>query len=346
MSGYFGDLFDGLSQGTQRWLVGLRHTTLVWLDCVDEGPEGGNVRKAVELALDHLCAQVAANEPQHFVYFLASRPRVRISSRRPPRYSFWRKCLIVWVELGPQRHLKKIVLPLPLLGLLPPSAPLRCKFRWTDKFLTFELPSNADGSATKISVSIHNLLEKYSWNLGQQSQVHYVGMTKNPKTRVFNNTRKGVKGGHDGYRRVRDRARAEGRDLFAFFLVMDAHVVTHLRPFGIIMVGGGATSRKVDCRDEAYILERALIAYFEPTDAGSLAAEKGALLGLCRRHSVEGITLSLEMDSGSDYFHYHSEAVPPHARIGGHVRITDGKVKVEWCPDVSEAELRAQLLAE
>lgn len=341
MSGYFESFFDGIPQGEQRWLVGLRHTTMVWLDCVDEGPEGSNARREVERKLDHLRAQVTTGKPQHFVYFLASRPRIRISSRRPPRYSRWRKMLIIWIEVGTERKLRRVELPLPLARLLPPDAPLRCPFRWTDKFLTFELPSGVGMRVRKVSVPIHDLLEDYVWNLEEHSHVHYVGMTKNPRKRVFDNTRLGIKGKHDGYARVRNLAHAHGRDLFVFFLVMDVHVVTRLDQFGIVAIGGGPISSKLDCRDEARVLEKALIAYFAPAATGSFAHESGELRELCRCHNIAGITLSLEMKTCSDYFHYMSEEVPAHARIGGHVRIDSGVVEVTRRPDVSEIELQA-----
>lgn len=345
MHGYFEGLFDGLPKGVRRWLVELRHTTLVWLDCVDEGPEGGDVRKQVERELDRLRTQVAADKPQHFVYFLASRSRVRIASGRPPRYSRWRRKLVVWIEAGPKRELHKVALPLPLHGLLPREAPLYCQFRWTDKFITFEVPYG-DGVGRKMrkySVSIHNLLEGYLWNIREYSSVHYVGMTKNPRARVFDNTRVGIKGGHGGYTRVRAEVHAQDRDLFAFFMVMDVHAVSSLEQFGLI-VASDPRLHKVSCQDEACVLEKALIAYFHPDATGSMKHEMSRLRTLYRRHGIEEIALSLEMKSGSDYFYFRSDVVPPHARIAGYVRINGSKVEVERCPNMPDLQLQARLV--
>ncbi|KOR39372.1 hypothetical protein ADT26_20145 [Xanthomonas oryzae] len=321
----------------QTWMVEAIESKLIWLDCLDEGPEGMNARKHAQKQLKELKGVVAENNSLRFVYFICSRDRVRISTVKNSIYSKWRDRMYLWLEIGGSRELEQIHFPCPIRGL--DGAPLKVPFRVTDKFITFDVYDFGLGGKKKVSMDLHYILEMQGVDLGHVSRVQYVGTTFDPDLRVLPATSPGANGGHDGYIRSREARSSDGSDLFFYSHSLKSNIISAQNKHGLLFAGTNYAAGILGAADEGVLMEKALIAYFEPKQAGNLEAEKSRLVNMARKNNVTEIRLGLDFVAPGSYFTYGSEVAPASPSILATINFTDRGILIDRHLDSSLEEL-------
>jgi len=237
---------------------------------------------------------------RQFIYFICTRDRVRFSTARPVRFSLFRRKLIVHLEVGPERRIVRRELPGSRFRAMDGAGRIvRPRVESSDVAITFTFPGGA-----KISTSVHDFLLEHGVDLGIDTRVRYVGLTKNPETRPL--LRK-----HDGLRRVLKRI-GEDQDVLFFYNTFAVRCVADEPEKGVTWWLSNAMTDEVAIRAEGLILEKLVIGYFRPDCQGALASEitelRNRFRTLSEKHRIKRIRVNLEVDHPSEYYRFFTEA--------------------------------------
>jgi hypothetical protein len=295
--------------GDKRWLVSLLETDVIWYELVRNSLRSDlNSRRFVK-------ARIAMAKEKHngyfdrrFVYFICSRDQVRFSTEQPARFSLFRRSLVVHLVTGDGRVVRKKI-PAALLkkpnrfgfGVLP-------RLENTSLALTYFFPDGERGS-----IPVHDVLMGFELNLGIDTHVHYVGVTKNPDSRPMLDS-------HRGRQRTLAKVNGSGRDVLFFYNTFTVRYEAEDEEKGMRYFVSNAMTDDVDIRTEGLLIEKLLVWYFRPDCQGSIRNELGELRNLYAKLSeaqrVRRIVVDIEVDSTSDYFRFSSRVVDPSKGLG------------------------------
>ena len=256
----------------------------------------------VEIAnyLDEIKKSVSEVADREFIYFIVTRPRVRIFKR--PKFSFITKRLILPIEIGRTRRKIKIKKHI-YFG--SNGHPTTCPLSHTGTTVSFW-----DGETSR-GIPIHDLLLRESINVAGPSNVRYVGRTNNPARRV-------IDGNHRGLSDTLTLAAENNDDVFIFSNIFKAVYSASIHDAGLHFRASNALTDYVDQKFEAELIEKIFILYFSPItqyqqkekDTSSL---KKMMATLRNKNNVHLISVSFEIDSESEYYHMFSENIAPRA---------------------------------
>jgi hypothetical protein len=184
------------------WYVELSSSKYVWYDLLLHPPEGFDTKEQITDYLKQLQAIVKSQVDKRFIYFLAARKKVRFRVRKKPRYSFFGNDLVVYVEMGREKVQRKVTTRIFDLQTRQPIKPL---VEISDRFITFQYAPNQ-----KVSVSIYDFLQSGNIELGINTEIHYVGYTRNSSERPINRS-------HRGLSDMLYRVSNEEHDFFVFY---------------------------------------------------------------------------------------------------------------------------------
>jgi hypothetical protein len=289
--------------GEKLWRVDLLDSQMIWYELVLRNlhPEVDS-RTAMKGVIRQLKRKHEDYFNRRFVYFICSREKVRFSVQRQARFSFLRRKLVIHLEIGSERRLKRCVVPAALLRRISGiGRSVLPQVENSDIAITCTYPGGQ-----KVTTSIHDFLLDAGINLGINTCIHYVGMTKNPDTRPL--LRK-----HDGRTRTLALTRDASRDIFFFYntfavrcLASDPHIVYWL---------SNAMTDEVDIQTEGLLLEKLLIGYFKPDCQGNLQSECTQLQNLFWKladsRKITRMSVDLEVLDTSEYYTFYSSQAPP-----------------------------------
>lgn len=294
------------AESEKDWYVELFNSTYVWYDAIIDPMEGFDVSGDMRKHLRGIKEGLKSTIEKHFVYFLASRVRVRFCTEKQPRYQFLSGKLEFYIEIGRKRKRKKCT-----ADIWSPEFNKRVqpKVEVTDRYITIH---NFVGG--KISMSIYDLLDRCDIETGISSEVQYVGYTENPEQRPFNRE-------HRGFADMLHWTTREDEayDYFAFYNVFKVTAVA-TRPEAMLnFVVANSMTDEVPVSDEERILEKVLIKYFG-TKPQELNKQKEAaelnnqLAALAAKLRINSITFDIEMNHPSELFRFFSRSVAPTDR--------------------------------
>jgi len=268
-------------------------------------------KKRLKEIKDHVLNQME----KRFVYYIATRKRVRFSMSNRPILTGNR--VSICVEIGKEKELRKLDIFVPEGSCI--------KVTSDPRVISFTGPS---GNTT--SHEIHSFLQSIDANLGIASEIQYVGMTKDP-------TRRPMFDGHIPLSRIAYEVDREEDDILVFFNVFKvmASAQNH-RLNAEINIPNSATN-EVSAEDEGRIIEKALIFYFMPkynigNSANEIGELKNKLITLSQENNFKRIDFSLEVDGSSEYFAYSSPSVPIRANHSFSCEISDIEVELNQIP--------------
>lgn len=287
------------------WYVELIQSTWFWFDLIIDPPEGVNAVVAVREYLQALNDAVKSELDKRFVYFLAARPKIRFSTKRKPRYSIFSKKLILYVEIGRERTIRRCVVRLSDLD----GAPVNPRVEVTDRFITLQ-----GSDRHKVRYSIYDFFSICGIRSGINTEVHYVGYTSNPAGRPIDRDHRGF--GDMLHWTSRDD---QTYDYFVFYNLFKVTSLTKDKASPIHFVVSNAMIDEVQVNEEGLILEKVLIKYFntkaqELNHKNESAALDKSLDKLIRNHKIHSITFDMEVDEMSDLFRFFSRSVNPSDR--------------------------------
>jgi hypothetical protein len=166
------------------WHVELCQSTYFWYDLFLNPPEEFDTKQLITDYLKQLQAMVERQLDKRFIYFLTARKKLRFCLTKKPKYSFLGNNLVFYVEIGRERIRRKVTTRIFDAQTLQPIKP---PVEVSDRFITFYYTPNH-----KVSMSIYDFLQSSGIEVGINTEIHYVGYTKNPSERPINGSHRGL----------------------------------------------------------------------------------------------------------------------------------------------------------
>lgn len=316
--GYFDFLTsDPTYAGAKKdWHATLQQSTFFWYELIVNPPSLFDTKLGITLALNELRKHVEKTLEKRFIYFFASRPRVRFDVTVPPTFDQSSKCLVLQFLVGRDRkpHVVQVGMHDQLGNLAAPNIEL------SDKYIRI-----VHGEESSQSYSVHDFLQRANIPIGAFTKVHYVGITKDPGNRPLSRNHRGIA----------DTLYNVSNEEFDFFLYINIFTVTTVAAnsgSNITYTVPNSMTDEIKTHDEGAILEGTLIAYFGG-DSQKLNREKekaslrNYIDKISRTNRIGQISMHLEVDQPSEYFAFSSDSVvgaPSHTflieSVGGVLR--------------------------
>lgn len=330
--GNFGNLASNptYAGSTKDWYVTLQQSSCYWYDLIVNPPDFVDTKNGISSQLEDLRARVEQTLEKRFIYFFASRTKVRFDTTRPPKYSFWKKWLVITLLVGRdrKRHTIKIKFG------SPDGRPLTPIVEVSERFIRIIHSDKASET-----FSVHDFLLAFNIVMGIATQVHYVGITKDPADRPLSRKHRGIT---DTLYNVSN----EENDFFVFINLFKVLSNAKNDAYGLHFVVANSMIDEIPTEEEGLIVESALIAYFDCASQHLNREKERAVLSnqlasLAEDHKIQSVSVHLEMESPNEYFVFGSDAAPAALSHSFLYRHVNGKVEVERF--ASEDELRARL---
>lgn len=330
--GYLGNLASNpaYAGSTKDWYVTLQQSSCYWYDLIVNPPDFVDTKDGISSQLEDLRARVEQTLEKRFIYFFASRTKVRFDTTRPPKYSFWKKWLVITLLVG--RDKKRHTIKIKFDG--PDGRPLTPRVEVSERFIRIIHSDTASQT-----FSVHDFLQAFDIGMGIATQVRYVGITKDPADRPLSRKHRGIT---DTLYNVSN----EENDFFVFINLFKVLSNAKNDAYGLHFVVANSMIDEIPTDEEGLVVESALIAYFDCASQHLNREKERAVLSnqlasLAEEHKIKSVSVHLEMESPNEYFVFGSDAAPPALSHSFLYRYANGKVEVGRF--ASEDELRARL---
>lgn len=282
------------------WCITLQQSTCYWYELIVNPPDCGDTKSGIGRMLNDLRSQVEKTFEKRFIYFFASRPRVRFDTSRRPYFEFFSKKLVLHLLVG--RAKKRVILKTVVRDIqgnvVTPSVEL------SERFVTI-----FNGAAPSEMYSVHDFLQYLDFSIGASTTIHYVGITKNPADRPLNRKHRGIT---DTLYNISN----EENDFFIYINLfkVTAHAKNLVSGFAFVTANSMTDEIKTD--EEGAIVEGALISYFECKSQRinrdkERASFRRRLNSVANKNKIHSVAVHIEVEQPSEYFAFGSESVPP-----------------------------------
>jgi hypothetical protein len=327
--GSFGSLLnlDPYQEATKDWYVHLDYVHIFWYDLIVNSPDKFDSKKIIFSFLKNLKLTVEENLEKRFIYFICSRKRVRFSTKRKPKYSVLLEKFKIYIEIGKEREESHIFLPLF-------DREITSEIKITEKFIIFK---KSDGST--ITCSIHDLLLNFNISVGFDTQIHYVGYTKNPDSRPIN-------GSHSGLSDVLYNVSNEDNDIFICFNLFKVISNSTSSSYNFQFVIANSMIDEVKADLEGRIIEKCLILYFDANNQMKNKEKekielKNNLIKLSLENSIHSIHFLYELEQENEYYRFSSSNV-----AGAHKHFFTAKLDCEEPVIYKDSNLFSEIVKE
>lgn len=300
------------------WYVELIHSKCFWYDLLINPPEGFDTKQQITDYLKQLQSIVKNQLDKRFIYFLAARRKVRFCASKKPRYSFFGNNLVLYVEMGRERIRRKITTK---IFDAQTRQPIKPPVEISDRLITFHYAPNH-----KVSMSIHDFLQNSEIDVGINTEIHYIGYTKNPSERPIN-------GAHRGLSDMLYRVSNEEFDFFVFYNLFKVFSIgiNPTAPINFCVANSMVNEIKVD--EEGRIIEKALIKYFgtktqELNQKNEESELENSLERLASKNNINSVAIHIEIDEPSELYRFFSRSVKPSDRHVFTCRIKNSGVEI------------------
>jgi ribosomal protein S8E len=330
--GYLGNLTSNpaYAGSTKDWCVTLQQSTSYWYDLIVNPPDFVDTKNGISSQLVQLRARVEQTLEKRFIYFFASRTKVRFDTTRQPKYSFWKKWLVITLLVGRDRRRHTIKLKFGDSD----GIPLTPRVEVSERFIRIIHSDTASDI-----FSVHDFLQTFDIEMGITTQVHYVGITKDPADRPLSRKHRGIT---DTLYNVSN----EENDFFIFVNLFKVMSNAKNDAYGLRFVVANSMIDEIPTDEEGLVVESALIAYFDCASQHLNRGKERAVLSnqlasLAEEYKIQSVSVHLEMESPNEYFVFGSDAVAATLSHSFLYRYANGKVEIERF--ASEEELRVRL---
>lgn len=300
------------------WHVELTDYTVFWFDLLVNPPAAFDYQKHIAEKLRSYRKEVEECNDKRFVYFIASRDKVRFSTKKEPEYSWTKKEVIIHLEIGPKKKPKKIRLP-----ALPELMGVQLPVIFDEgRFIGLWGP----GMTHPAAVNVHDFLMMHSINLGINTEILYVGSTDDP-------ARRPLKRDHRGYSDSLYGISTAEKDIFVYYNLFKALSFTKKSPYALHFILGNSMIDEVQKQEEGLLLEHGLIHYFgTKSQERSRKQEYGRLReGMCRLqedYTITSVNFHIEAETSTEYWTLFSNQVQSSHSHGFSLRLANGQVEI------------------
>ena len=268
------------------WHVTFLQTDCFWFDMIINPFPSKETTNFISGYLAALRKQVEETLEKRFIYFVASRPRVRFGVTRPPKYEFLSGKLVLHFVVGRDRRRHKLK-----FDILDYGSKKRLKPRVlsNDKFITLIFSPRSSNT-----YSVHDFLRIHEINFGLETKVHYVGITRTPESRPLSRQHRGVA---DTLYSVSN----EDNDFFLFVSLFKVMTNTKTSDYMMNFIVANPMIDELSVGAEGSIIERGLVAYFDsPIQKDENSHERAGLEQELRRiktePNIEAVLFNLAID--------------------------------------------------
>lgn len=300
--GIFSSLTDNdiYKTSRKRWYVELLFSRMYWYEHVSVEHELFPTRAAIVAELKKFKEELKSSLDKRFIYFIASRKRVRFNVNKRPRYQFLGHGLVLHLSIGAHKKDRKIVVPIIDDGTGQVSKPT---VQITEEHITL-----IDNSGNSITYSVHDFLSRTGLDFGISSEIHYVGFTKNPNSRPIN-------GSHSGLNDVLYSVPTENEDIFVFYNLFKVLSCSLNDDYNMNFVLANSMTDEVDVDTEGELIEKTLLLYFNASlqrrnKNKELLELRSNLRQLSERLNIESVSINYAFEKADPYFRFMSSQVP------------------------------------
>lgn len=306
------------TEAEKRWQIELDQSKYFWYDLLVHPPEGFDTKQEIANFMKRFKEAVKTQLDKRFIYFLASRPKLRFDTSRKPRYSLFSRKLVLYVEVGGSRK------PIKTTTMMRDHASgkrITPPVEVSDRFITFLHPPGH-----KITYSIHDYFDLVGIEFGIATEIHYVGYTKNPDERPLNRA-------HRGLADMLYKVSSAEHDFFIFYNLFKVLAIagTPSSAFNFVIANSMIDEIRVD--EEGRIIEKVLIKYFN-TEIQELnkSSEEGelenTLAQLASKNKIGSISFDIQVDPPSEIYRFYSRSIAAADRHTFTCRIGDNGAEI------------------
>lgn len=224
---------------------------------------------------------------RRFIYFIVSRKKINITKIKLNKRFF-----TVWLDIPLYRKRSiKIKIDINKFNILCWKL---LKYLKLENNRDINIAHNSEriffiiDDENSISIDIYKFIEELKINLPMnESEVKYIGLTKNPDRRPLD-------GNHSGLNRIlHDKKNDE--EIFIYYNLFKVSVTAKSNDSPIIFTGSNAYLDEIDINREALIIEHALIDYFNPEYQGTdIDKSKHKIKSLYENFNIKEVFLTYD----------------------------------------------------
>lgn len=248
--------FDFFSQSPtfhnmeKTWLVTLESYDLAWLGFIlPNNPTEQKCRSVVRNILKAKKKQIQESLKKRFIYFICSKERTRFKPVNECLIHPSDICVEIPFLLGAERREYRHAVSRRSL-LMDTHLEMPVAFSTDEENIVFRYPSGCS-----IISPVWDFLNNHKLDFSCDTEVHYVGYTKNPDSRLNRH--------HGGLNDIRRKTNRRQHDLFVLFNTFRVYLVTGDETKMMDFVLSNAMVGEVPTNDEGFIIEKMFIAYFD-----------------------------------------------------------------------------------
>lgn len=284
---------DSYKNLEKEWKIVIDNSELIWLN----NDLKINQNECLETYLKILKEQVERNLPKKFIYFIASRKKVRFYNKKKPSYSFINKNLILYVVIGNDKRKIKVSIYNENNEKIMPKCELL-----SEKEIIFYSKNYGDRY-----YNIHDFLIEFNINLGFDTEINYVGITKEPENRPIKKAHRGLS---DVLLNINDKK--EEKDIFIIYNLFKVFSDTRNLNLPISYLISNSMSDEINIEKEGAIIENSLIMYFDcKSQKLNKKKEYGRLLNLLKKDmkekNINKFSFNFDFTNESEYFNFINE---------------------------------------
>lgn len=297
-------IFDSLTQSPayasaeKDWSITLQQSTCYWYELIVNPPDFADTKAGIGAMLDTLRETVESSLEKRFIYFFASRPKVRFDTSSPPRYEFLSKKLVLHLRIGRERRrvtLKRRLCDAHGTTVFP-------KVEISERFIRIVHPEDSSEM-----YSVHDFLQMVGFDIGEPTTIHYVGITKDPGDRPLSRKHRGIA---DTLYNISN----EANDFFVYINLFKVTAHASNAMHNMVFVAANAFTDEIKTDEEGAIVEGALIAYFECASqrlnrSNEQSRFRGLLDEIFGANKIRSVAMHIEIESPSEYFLFGSTSV-------------------------------------
>ncbi len=308
------------------WYVELIQSNCFWYDLIVNPPDEFNTKQQITDFLKGLQTIVETQLDKRFIYFLAARKKLRFCTMKKPRYALFSSDLIFYVETGRERTRQKLNMKIFDVATRKPIKP---KVELSDRFITFHYTENH-----KVSMSIYDFLQIGGVETGINTEIHYVGYTKNPSERPINGT-------HRGLSDMLYRVSNEEHDFFIFYNLFKVLSIGKNPTALINFCVANSMIDEIKVDEEGRIIEKALIKYFgaetqEINKENEEAELKNSLERLAEKNKINTVAIHIELEKPNELYRFFSRSAKPADKHVFTCHIGSGGIEITKGSDITE----------
>jgi len=284
------------------WFISLSETKIYWFDLVVEPLEHESINTRDAIASDLKAKEIIdrKSKASRFVYFFASRPRVRIDTSIPLEFDLKSRVLTFRVLLGRESK------PIWLKPKMEIDEGIIESVYLTSTDRSIRIYSNSETSRT---VSIHDFLAHTNLSLGKSTEILYVGSTADQASRFLKRQHRGVT--DSIYQKG-----SESHDFFFYSNVFTVHESLNYHSASARLISQVVSLNFQDCKEECEVVENGLIRYFgcksqklnEKPEVGKL---RNAFINLHEKRGISKLAYHIEVEPEPNYFNFFSVNAKP-----------------------------------